>query len=71
MQYPSLTEARIVDLEIRLTHQEATLQALHECIVRQQKIMDQLERQITMFQEQLRAGASVAPAADETLPPHY
>ena len=71
MQDPILTESHIIDLEIRLTHQEATLQALNECIVRQQKIMDQLVRQIATLQEQLRAGTSVAPAADETLPPHY
>lgn len=71
MQYPALTESRIVDLEIRLTHQEATLQALNECIVRQQKIMDQLARQIVILQEQARAGTSVTPAADESSPPHY
>lgn len=71
MQDPALMESRVIDLEIRLTHQELTLQELNECIIRQQKIMDQLARQITLLQEQLRAGASVAPAADETLPPHY
>ena len=71
MQDPALMESRVIDLEIRLTHQELTLQELNECIIRQQKIMDQLARQIAILQEQLRAGASVAPAADEILPPHY
>ena len=71
MQDPIVTESRIIDLEIRLTHQEATLQALNECIVRQQKTMDQLAHQLATLQEQLRADTSAAPAADETLPPHY
>ena len=71
MQDSALMESRVIDLEIRLTHQELTLQELNECIIRQQKIMDQLTRQIAILQEQLRAGASVAPAADETPPPHY
>lgn len=71
MQDPALMESRVIDLEIRLTHQEATLQELNDCIIRQQKLVDQLAREIVILQEQLRAAASMAPAADETLPPHY
>ena len=71
MHDPTLTESRVIDLEIRLTHQEATLQELNACMVRQQKLMDQLAYAITILQEQLRAAASMTPAADETFPPHY
>ena len=71
MQDPALMEPRVIDLEIRLTHQEATLQELNDCIIRQQKLVDQLAREIVILQEQLRAGASMAPTTDEALPPHY
>ena len=66
-------ESRIVDLEIRLTHQEAALQALNDVIVRQQKEIDRLRAEVEALREQVRAQAAfpVAPPSDETPPPHY
>jgi SlyX protein len=67
----SPVELRIIDLEIRLTHQEAALHELNECIVVQQKTIDQLTRQVRNLQQQLQTGAGVAPPGEETPPPHY
>ncbi len=70
-QEPLLTESRVIDLEIRLTHQEATLQELNEVLVRQQRIMDALALQIRILREQLHVASTPTPPADDTPPPHY
>jgi SlyX protein len=66
-------ESRIVDLEIRVTHQEAALQQLSDVLVQQQKLIDRLTGEVDALKEQMRAQAAfpVAPASEETPPPHY
>ncbi len=64
-------ESRVVDLEIRLTHQEVTLSELGDTIVRQQRMMEELGLQITALRQQLMSGPSVASSEDERPPPHY
>ncbi|MHB8454502.1 MAG: SlyX family protein [Acidiferrobacterales bacterium] len=64
-------ESRVVDLEIRLTHQEATLSALGDTIVRQQRVMEELGLRITALRQQLLSGPSVASSEEEGPPPHY
>ncbi len=70
-QEPVLTESRVIDLEIRLTHQEATLEELNAVLVQQQKTMDALTLQLNALREQLRAAHLPTIPADETPPPHY
>jgi len=62
-----------MDLEIRLTHQEATLQELNDVIVQHQKLIDRLSLEIAALKEQLLAQAqpNIASPAEETRPPHY
>jgi SlyX protein len=63
---------RLIDLEIRLTHQEAAIEALSDEIARQQKTIERLEAQLAALREQLRTQApGVIPAAEEKPPPHY
>ena len=64
-------ESRLIDLEIRLTHQEAALQELNECIVAQQKTIDQLASQVRTLQQQLHAATGATASGDEAPPPHY
>ncbi len=66
-------EAHIIDLETRLTYQEAALQELNDVIVRQQKMLDNLDAQLEVLRQQLRAQAQfdVLPASQEPPPPHY
>jgi SlyX protein len=65
-------EKRIVDLEVRLTHQEAALEELVRARLDQQRAIDamaaRLERLTTLLR-QLAPGAADAPADDR--PPHY
>ena len=67
----SLMESRLIDLEIRLTHQEATLQDLNAVLIRQQRMMDTLALQVGSLREQLRAANTSPPPVDDVPPPHY
>ena len=66
-------EAHIVDLETRLTYQEAALQELSDVIVRQQKTLDSLGAQLELLKQQMRSQAQfdVLPTSQEPPPPHY
>lgn len=66
-------EAHIIDLETRLTYQEATLQELSDVIARQQKMLDSLGAQLELIRQQMRARAQldVLPPSQEPPPPHY
>ena len=66
-----LTEARVIDLEVRLTHQEATLEELNAVLIRQQRMMDALALQVSRLREQLQETHTPPTASDETPPPHY
>ena len=66
-------ESRIIDLEIRLTHQEAMLQELNDVIIHQQKMIDSLNAEVGKLKQHLRESApsNIADASQETPPPHY
>lgn len=68
-----MEDARLIDLEIRLTHQEATLQALNDVIADQQRLIDQLRKEVESLKNQMRdmSPADVAAPWEETPPPHY
>ena len=67
------TEARLVDMETRLTHQEVALQQLSDALVAQQKLIDGLTAAIVALKQQMAAQAqfNIANAAEEDRPPHY
>lgn len=63
---------RLMDMEIRMTYLESTLQQLNDVVVRQQDQIDVLTLQLRRLSEQVRAQAEVvAPMSQETPPPHY
>jgi SlyX protein len=66
-------ENRLVELETRLAFQENTLQELNAVVVRQQREIDALTREIESLKAQIRTLAPelVASRAEETPPPHY
>ena len=68
-----MTDARLIDLEIRLTHQEATLQALNDVIADQQRVIDQLRKEVETLKRQMRdmSPESIAAPWEEPPPPHY
>jgi len=68
-----MEDTRLVDLEIRLTHQEATLQALNDVVAEQQTLIDGLRKEVETLKRQLRdmTPADIAAPWEETPPPHY
>ena len=68
----SLT-TRIDELEIRLAHQDQTIEDLSETIARQWKEMEALSRQLAKFGDRLHIVEENAgePAPTEPPPPHY
>lgn len=66
-------ESRLTDLEIRYAHQEAIIEALNETLLLQQRSIDQLRTELARIKQQLQGlnAGEMAPAAEETPPPHY
>ncbi len=65
-----MVENRLVDLEIRVTFQEKTIEELNEVIIDQQNQIDLLARELERVREQLRTPPTPGPVPDP-LPPHY
>lgn len=66
-------DERLVDLEARLAFQERTLQELNDVVVRQQRDIDRLTKELETLRTQMRSvmPSLVAPQSEETPPPHY
>lgn len=69
-------EERLTDLEIRLTHQEASIDELTDSLLAQQRVIDRLRQQVEALQGRLgdletRGGGEGADTAPEPPPPHY
>jgi len=66
-------ENRLIELETRLAFQDNTLQELNAVVVRQQREIDTLTREIEALKAQIRtlAPEMVGSRADEAPPPHY
>jgi len=66
-------ENRLIELETRLAFQDNSLQELNAVVVRQQREIDTLTREIEALKAQIRtlAPEMVGSRADETPPPHY
>lgn len=64
-------EARIVDLEIQVTHQATTIDDLSQMVSKQWDSIDRLTRQIRNLQEAIVELEENAPAPANQKPPHY
>jgi len=66
-------ESRLTDLEIRLTHQEAALEELTHTVLEQDRLIVDLRGELEYLKGLLKdlAPSAVAPASEETPPPHY
>lgn len=67
---------KIIDLETKFSFQEDLLQELNEIVIRQQRQIDELGRQLGALKQQfeeLEAGKSGSHnlVADNEKPPHY
>ncbi len=67
------TGHRITELETKLSYQEHIIQELNEVVIRQQKQIDALEKELKHIREYLKQGQSsgLARPDEEAPPPHY
>jgi SlyX protein len=69
---PPGDNARLDELEVKLTFAEDLLEALNATIHRQQQQIDRLQRQVHELRQQVTAGAPAeARNPQEEIPPHY
>jgi len=66
-------EEKIIDLEIRITHQEDHILELDKIIYQQQQAIDLLQDQIKHLQSKLKntSEANILSPSEEKPPPHY
>ena len=63
----------IIDLQIRLSHQENHIQELDNVIYRQQQQIDALAEKIALLEKHLRnlTEANILNSTEDKPPPHY
>jgi len=64
-------EERLTDLEIRLTHQDSTIEDLNKTVYEQWQIIDSLTKDIVLLKDRLQ---TIAPSEIDDapyIPPHY
>jgi SlyX protein len=66
-------ETRITDLEIRLAHQEAAIDEITKSLLQNEKQITKINLALVEIKSMVASlGASnIAPASEETPPPHY
>lgn len=64
-------EDRLEALEIRIAHQDHTIEELNATITEQWKAIDLMSKKLVMLEEQVRSGSYIADPANEKPPPHY
>ena len=66
-------EDKIIDLEIRLTHQEEHIHSLDKIIYEQDKLLTVLLEKVKQMDEKLKSTSenNILSSDEETPPPHY
>ncbi len=68
-----MNENRLVDIEIKIAHQEDVVDSLNQVVYQQQKKMDHLEAMILALAKHIKemSGAGSMVDAGNEKPPHY
>lgn len=68
-----MDEKRIIDLEIRFSHQDDFIHQLNQIVIEQQKIIERLEKDVLDLKRNLNSESGVAPTRSlrDDKPPHY
>ncbi len=64
-------ENKIIDLEIRITHQDAAIDELTQTVLEQEKLIRKLQQDMKAIRNQLKEYSNIAHSSEETPPPHY
>jgi SlyX protein len=67
----SSLEAKIEELEARLTFQDATIETLNETVTAQWREIDALKRKVAKLSERLQEAEASLPRPANEPPPHY
>ncbi|VAW62376.1 hypothetical protein MNBD_GAMMA11-325 [hydrothermal vent metagenome] len=72
-QSASVFEEKLIDLEIRLTHQEDHIQSLDKIIYQQDQLISSLIEKVKQMDHKLKSAGdeNILSSEDETPPPHY
>ena len=65
------TDARLTELEIKVSYTEDTLDQLDQTIIRQQAQIDLLLRELTLLRQQQSSDGGSPRNPHDELPPHY
>jgi SlyX protein len=68
---PPAIDQRLTDLEIKASYTEDTLDRLNEVIIRQQRQIDSLLRELAELRQQAADAAESPRSLRDELPPHY
>ena len=64
-------ESQIINLEIKVTHQESLIEELNKALCQQQMELTQVRKTLEVFIKQYRAKQSEGEALAHEKPPHY
>jgi SlyX protein len=69
----SRAEARLLELEVRYTHQNETIEHMSDVIYQQQQLIDKLTERVRLLEEKaVGLGAPEQPRnLEDEVPPHY
>ncbi|HED35904.1 MAG TPA: SlyX family protein [Gammaproteobacteria bacterium] len=69
----SVFEDKLIDLEIRLTHQEDHIQSLDKVIYEQDQLISSLIKKVRQMDHKLKSvgDENILSSEDEAPPPHY
>ena len=62
---------RLVDIEIKITHQEDLVETLNQTVYRQERRIDQLEAMVAKMADHVRTLRDAGQAPLNEPPPHY
>ncbi|MBK7664378.1 MAG: SlyX family protein [Sterolibacteriaceae bacterium] len=67
-----VTEARITELEVKLSFVDDLLETLNRTVYRQQQEIEQLRQELRVLRQQLQASIPTEPRSlRDEIPPHY
>mgnify|MGYP000903993984 FL=1 len=65
---PEIQE-RLVNIEMKISHQDLIIEDLNQVIYQQQQTIDVLSKKLKLLEDQFRADPNIGPAGEK--PPHY
>lgn len=64
-------DKRITNLEIRITHQESSIDELTRTLLIQEDMIRKLQQELENIRSQVKEVSVIAHASEEVPPPHY